>query len=358
MKKKTVAIVGTNGVPANYGGFETLAENLVIELSDKVDITVYCSKKQKQKLRTFCGAKLINVPLSGNGYQSMLYDTLTLIHAFFTHEIVLYLGPGVGFMLFFNKIFRKKLIVNYGGLNEWEREKLSPFIKKLGYISHKSATKYALYNIADNHVLGDSIEKRFNIEPIVIKYGGDHVSKIKITQEYINEFPFLKEKYYVSVSRAQIDNNLHLVLDAFKQMPDKKIVLISNYHSSDYGKKLLIDYNGISNIVMLNAIYNKDKLNCIRSNAVMYIHSHSYCGTAPSLVEAICLELPIVCYDVPQNRETMNNGSLYFKSSSDLKMIIDNLYPELDELKSISIALKSEYSWRKISKQYLDLFEK
>jgi hypothetical protein len=120
---KKVAIVGTAGLPANYGGFETLAQNLVKHLGSRFEFVVYCKKTPRIRRQDgFLGARLLYLPFDSNGWQSVLYDITSLFHAFSTADVILYLGPGVGFILPMNLLFRKNLIVNHGGLNEWERE--------------------------------------------------------------------------------------------------------------------------------------------------------------------------------------------------------------------------------------------
>ena len=124
--KKKVAIIGTNGIPANYGGFETLAQSLTKYLNREVDFIVYCSSRSyKKKYDSYNGAKLIYLPFKANGGQSFFYDLVATTLAWFSADVLLILGPSAGIILFLNKIFKKKLIVNHGGLNEWEREKFS-----------------------------------------------------------------------------------------------------------------------------------------------------------------------------------------------------------------------------------------
>lgn len=359
-KNKRVAIVGTNGIPAKYGGFETLAENLTFHLYSKYQITVYCSKKQKTGLKTYNNCKLITLPLNANGWQSIIYDFISLLHAWCKSDIILVLGPASGFALPLNVLFRKKIIVNHGGLNEWERKKYSTIQSKISYINHSTAAKFATHRIADNSLLADSIQSNFGEKAEVIRYGGDHANRVPITEAYLKKYPFLSNKYVVSVSRAQIDNNIHLVLEAFEQINSIKLVLVSNWQISKYGIDLKEKYKNHENMILLDAIYNQDELNLIRSNATIYIHSHSQCGTAPSLVEAMCLGLPIVSFDVPTNRETTQDKAIYFSDSTELKEAMNSLTEkDINNLKTQMYEIaNSNYSWQKITEQYELLFEK
>jgi len=359
--KKKVAIVGTNGIPAKYGGFETLTENITKNLNEKFDFIVYCSNKQKTGLKEFNNSKLINLPFNANGWQSIIYDTVSLFHAAIKSDVILYLGPGAGFILPIIKLFRKKIIVNHGGLNEWEREKYSYLQKKYLYFSRKISAKVIDAHIADNMPLVESLKKTFNIDAIKIEYGGDHINKLSKTDKLIEIFPFLYLDYDLSVSRAQKDNNLHVILEAYESIPNRNLVLISNWNVSDYGQKIKAKYfNKYSNIFIVDAIYDQDYLNVIRSNTSLYIHTHSQCGTAPSLVEAMNYNIPIICFDVPTNRATTFNSTLYFKDTKSLVKVISELSEkELDIIKDKLYQIaKDNYTWTIISKKYAELINK
>lgn len=358
-RKMKVAIIGTNGLPAKYGGFETLTDKLTKELNNNFDFYVYCRKtNKKERLKNFNNSKLIYLPFKANGAQSTIYDAVSMFHAWFTCDILLILGPAAGVILPLNFIFRKKIIVNHGGLNEWERTKYSWIVRKYIKFCHKVAAKSADHNLTDNIQLKINIKKLANQNSVVIRYGGDHVKKVKKNQDFIQKYPILKESYAISVSRAQEDNNLHILLEAFAEIKNLKLILISNWQISKYGRELKKKYSGKENVVLLDAIYDDKELNLLRSNALLYIHSHSQCGTAPSLVEAMCLNLPIVSYDVPTNRETTHNKALYFKNKDDLVKQINQLdQTTLSNVRNqLNLISDKHYRWNYISQQYSNLF--
>jgi glycosyltransferase involved in cell wall biosynthesis len=358
--KKKVAIVGTAGLPSNYGGFETLAQNLVKNLGSRYEFVVYCKKTPRARRQpTFLGARLVYLPFDSNGWQSLLYDIASLFHAFSTADVILYLGPGAGCMLPVNRLFAKNLVVNHGGLNEWERDKLSAIEKRYIFISHMIAARCSTNNVSDNFLLQRNIKQIFREDSVVIRYGGNHTSIPEDDPELQARYPFIREPYFVSVARAQIDNNLHVLIEAFKDMPDKKLVLVSNWSVSIYGRALFEQNQNINNIVLLPAIYDLRHLDYIRSRAAAYIHTHSSCGTAPSLVEAICLGLPIISWDVPTNRETTRERALYFNSKESLQAVISAVtQADLDAVKGALRPLATEeYRWDRICEQYAELFD-
>ncbi|MDD4600999.1 MAG: DUF1972 domain-containing protein [Negativicutes bacterium] len=359
-KKEKVAIIGTNGLPAKYGGFETLANYLTLNLKNEFEFVVYCSKTPASKrLKHFNEAQLIYIPLKANGWQSILYDAFSLFHSTFKSDVILYLGPGAGFLVPLIRLFKKRTIVNHGGLNEWERTKYSRFQRFVARMGHKYAAKYSFRNITDNLLLKESLKNSFNADSVVIRYGGNHARREKVDSVLLKKYSFLKSNYFVNISRAQEDNNLHLVLEAFRELPQKKLVMVSNWDISQYGIELKKSYKNIyKNIHILDAIYELKEINAIRSNAEAYIHSHSYCGTAPSLVEAMSIGIPIISFDVPTNRETTQNKALYFTSSKELIKTIKTL--NYDLIIENGLAMKRiadmEYTWVNIANKYFKLF--
>jgi len=365
MKKKKLALIGTNGIPAKYGGAETFYENLTRELSDKYDITVYCSKKQPKKEvgNSYLGAKLKYYPLSANGWQAIPFDTLSILHAARKADILYIFGASAVFVVsvlrFFG--FKKKVFFNHGGLNEWEREKYSPIMKAYSKWNRK-VTRDKVIHVVDNELYRKSLYDTFGIpeESVhVIRYGGDQARSVTPDDSFIQKYPFLKEEYYVSVSRAQVDNNLHIVLDAFAKMPDKKLVLVSNFKVSQYGIDLYEKYKkAFPNIILIPGIYDKQELNAVRSNAYAYVHSHSQCGTPPSLCEAMNLGLPIISFNAEVNHEVTGENALFFTTADDLVKIVENVSKrDLDVLSSKSLQLaKAELTWEHIGKQYSALF--
>ncbi len=355
-KKKKVAIIGCAGIPASYGGFETLAEYLTKELSDNFNFTIYCSSiyKKEDRIKFYNKSKLIYIPLKANGVQSILYDIVSTFHAWLNSDILIILGPAAGFILPLNLIFKKKIITNHGGLNEWEREKLSFFQKKYVYFNHKIAGLFSNENISDNLPLKKSLFNSFGFKSKVIEYGGNHVNIKKPSPFLLNKYPFLLSSYSLCVARAQVDNNLHILISAFNELQNHNLVIISNWNISEYGKKLWKKFQSIKNIFLVPAIYEKNHLDVIRSNTDLYIHSHSQCGTAPSLVEAMNYNIPIVCYDVETNRLTTENQSFYFNSMLSLKLLIKKLSKsDLKKLKKDMFRIANKkYSWKKISNKY------
>ncbi|MEL1253531.1 DUF1972 domain-containing protein [Flavobacterium sp. DGU38] len=357
MKNKRIAIIGTVGLPAKYGGFETLADHLVSNLSDKYDFTVYCSKKKyrkEERLLSYKGAKLHYIPLEANGIQSIPYDSLSILHALWRNDVLLILGVAGAWLLPFVRLFtNKKIIISIDGI-EWKRDKWSLLAKLYLWWSEKIAVKYSHIDISDNESIQDYTAIRYKTLSRVIEYGADHTMKVSPKSDDFEKYPFLKTKYAVKVCRIEPENNVHLVLEAFKIKSEMTLVLVGNWNNSDYGQKLKQKYKDAVNINLLDPIYEQREIDLIRGNASLYIHGHSAGGTNPSLVEAMYLKLPVLAFKVSYNITTTEGKAVYFSSVEDLVGEL-NILSERELLNiahQMSIIAERRYTWKTISRLY------
>lgn len=363
---KKVVLIGTNGVPAHYGGIETLAEYLTRDLNGGYDLYCYCSKTPREKqLNYYHNTKLIYMPMKANGWQSIFYDGWTILRSLCKHDVLVVLGCSCPPALFFKVFTKKHIVLNAIGGKETEKVRGLKLFGKIEVAIKKwmegMQARYADYVIIDNAANVEIFEKKHHVKALVAEYGGDHAVAEPITEEAVKKYPFLKGRYDVTVSRAQEDMNIHMVIDAYKQVPERTVVIVSNWLKSEYGQKLYSENVGkFDNIILVNAIYDQKELNTIRSNAALYLHTHSMCGTAPSLVEAMYLNLPVVCFKVPTNLETTEHKSVYFETVPELVEILRGLdAATLDRLKTdLNAIAVRRYNWKRISAIYKDCIDK
>ncbi|MBO7427287.1 MAG: DUF1972 domain-containing protein [Paludibacteraceae bacterium] len=349
---KQVAIVGCQGIPANYGGFESMVENIVGEnASSDVHYTVFCSGVDMPgRLHEYKGCTLKYINVKANGMLSVVYDIFCMMHTFRGYDTVLVLGVSGCMFLPVLKMFSKnRLVVNIDGL-EHKRAKWGWFARWILRSSEKLAVKCADVIIADNKGIQDYVSEVYAKPSTLIAYGGDHVIR-EIEEEkkekILSDYGLKKQDYAVCVCRIEPENNCHISLEAFSKS-DKKIVFIGNWNHSEYSKRLKKQYASYPNIHLLDAIYDLDILYVIRSNASIYVHGHSAGGTNPSLVEAMFFGMPIVAYDCVYNRATTHDKAYYFKDTADLMGLLSN---DLDGSSMRSIAEKN-YMWKDIALQY------
>lgn len=358
---KKISVIGTVGVPANYGGFESLVENIIGEnTSPDILYTIYCSSKNyTKKLESYKGAKLKYIPLDANGVQSIVYDIISLIKATKNSDTIVILGvSGCIFLPIYRLFSKKRLVINIDGL-EHKREKWGKWAKRFLKFSEKMAVKYANVIITDNKGIQDYVKKEYSKDSVLIAYGGDHVLQNIPDNECISilsKYKIEKNNYYFSVCRIEPENNVHITLEAFDKSGDK-IIFVGNWNRSIYGQELFDKYKNRKNIVLLNPIYDLKTLYALRKNCKAYIHGHSAGGTNPSLVEAMFFNIPIIAYDVVYNRETTENKALYFSDSESLIYSLkqnDLLMKQCaDDMFDIA---NRRYKWNIIAKQYEELY--
>lgn len=349
-KKITVSIIGCVGVPAQYGGFETLAEQLCIHLSDHLNLTVFCSSLvygKPERTNKWKHAQRIFLPLRANGLSSILYDLISLLKATRVSTTVLILGGSGGFFLPLIKYFNKKkvFIFHPDGL-EWKRNKWNPFIRAFLFISIKTACRYADKIILDNKALIGYF-KNYIHKSEIIEYGGDQF--LSYHDKYRHN-----EKFWLTIARSEPENNLTMIGNAMKQLKNINWVLITNWHKTRFGRNFFKEYNKYPNISILEATYNKQIIAGYLNSCEGYIHGHSKGGTNPSLSTALWLNKPIICHDNTYNRETTKNSGYFFSNTEELVNLIKHKRIMVDP-ETIMVA-KQNYTWKTISAKYDKLF--
>lgn len=354
--KFLISIIGTVGVPACYGGFESLVDNLLDYTPDGIQYRVFCSaKKYSERLTSYKGAQLVYLDRDANGISSILYDYESMKQSL-DCDIMLILGvSGCLFLPFIRRKFKGKIITNIDGL-EWRRDKWKWYARLLLRFSEWQAVLYSDVVIGDNVGIIEYVKGAYKKQATLIAYGGDHVHKVD-DEAFETDYPFLLTKYAVSVCRIEPENNIHIILEAFKSS-SLPLVVVGNWEDSGYGKHLKSEYKKYKNIHLLDPIYDSNRVNWIRSHADIYIHGHSAGGTNPSLVEAMCLGLPILAYDCIYNRSTTENQCLYWKTAEDISLLLEKEHNELAYVgKIMQEKGMSLYRWRTIAEQYNKLWK-
>lgn len=350
-----IAIIGTVGVPASYGGFETLVENLIDD--DTARYKVYCSGSHySERPKEYKNADLVYLPLSANGVQSILYDVWSVLHAVFSgHKHLLILGTSGAIVLPMLRLLcpKIKVVINIDGL-EWKRQKWKGFAKLFLKFSERLAVNFASVVVADNRAIAEHVETYYNSACETIAYGGDHAFIDDMAMPTA-ETAIGKEVYAFALCRIEPENNVHVILDAFSNAK-MNLIFVGNWQASDYGRSLVELYSSNSNIDLLNPIYDLHTLALYRAHCNVYVHGHSAGGTNPSLVEMMHFDKPIVAFDCVYNRATMEDKGLYFSSASSLSLILDdsNFGGNGSELGDIA---RRRYTWSVVREQYHKLFD-
>jgi hypothetical protein len=352
---KRIAIVGSHGLYANYGGWDQLVNNLAEKKSNNIEYLIFNSRDTPISKKYIPNVFVHRCFLKASGFEGLFFDFYSLLYSYFRVDTILLLGvqglPIVPLLLMFRK---NNIISNTGGI-EWERTKFGYFSKLYLRFCFRLSLKYSDQIIIDNKFFKKYIPNNpeYTSKLQIIPYGGIIDITLQSVTKYKNEYPFLDKEYFLSVSRSIEDNMVKELCDSFTNSV-KIVVIVSNLSSSAYGRDILKKYSTFSNIFLIDGLYNKPILDLVRRKSLAYIHTHTTCGTAPSLVEMVIAKKPILSIDRPQNRYTLNNEGLYFESFIQLQTLLGST-SNFDSY-IISKITRSKYSWQKVVPSYEKLF--
>jgi len=375
-KNTSIAIIGSRGIPNNYGGFECFTEILSQNLV-KRGYTIYVSCEhagKKNKPSTFNGVNLFYFPIKhpksaflGMFYE-ILYDVYSLFMASLKADQIYMLGYSAALFFFIPKLFRKTFYLNPDGF-EWKRAKFNSPIKFLLKINEIMGSFWADRIVADSKGIKEYYDKKYDIESSFIAYGADEIPPVKWDNEKLPEILKygikINPAYWLLVARLEPENNIHTIIEGYIKSDAKKpLIVVGNFDSPQYEqyiKSIVNELSADKKIVFTGGIYDLEVLNMLRQNCFGYLHGHSVGGTNPSLVEAMSMKNLLIAHDNQFNREVCEDTALYFLNSDELKYRINQVErnPEnYQEYKSRTYErVKKEYSWDKIVGQYHQLFK-
>ena len=383
---KDVFIVGSKGIPANYGGFETFVDNLVTrQVNPKIKYHVSCMTFDKSvKQYDYNGAECqeIYVPNIG-GAKAILYDLRSLDWALdtikernLTDGIVYILACRIG--PFLHKYIKKfhnhgfKVWVNPDG-HEWKRAKWSVPVRKYWKVSEKLMVKNADFLICDSKSIEEYIHedyRKYNPQTTFIAYGADITPSTlkqddKKVVDWFNKHDVKLNEYFLIVGRFVPENNYETMIKEFmKSKVNKDLVIITNVEKNAFYNSLKEEthFENDKRIKFVGTVYDAELLKFIRENALGYLHGHSVGGTNPSLLEALGSTKINLLYNVGFNKEVGEDSSLYWSLED------GSLANKLNEVEEISTEKEENfgklakqqiidnYSWEKIVNDYEEQF--
>lgn len=357
-----IGIIGTVGVPAGYGGFETLAENLVrFHCNRGMDeqLLVYCSEKAYEKKPDhYLSARLKYLPLSANGIQSVPYDIWSLFSAVRQGcDRILLLGVSGALVLpLLRMVSSVRIVTNIDGI-EWRREKWKGLARWFLRLSERLAVRYSHEVVADNGGIADYVRETYGRSCHIIAYGGDHAVSVEPVHYQGVKLP---ARYAFALCRIEPENNVDMILEAFAHLDNMPLVFVGNWKNSAYGLALQARYQEHANLLLLDPIYDVGILRHLRGNSSLYVHGHSAGGTNPSLVEMMHFGIPVLAFDCVFNRYTTENQALYFLHAVALRERAREFAST--ETQGVGVAMKriaeERYTWDAIGAAYFDLLNK
>lgn len=356
-----IAVVGSRGIPGNYGGFETFAERLGLGLVEKGHlVNVYCpAASSTTDERDYRGIKrtiVPNIPLKS--LDKISGSVLSCLHASFSKcDVILFLGVAPAIFAWIPRLTGKKLVVNIDGL-EWKRRKWGRFGAWYLKFSERLGALFCHEIVADSMVLKEYVKNEYEKDAVYIAYGADPGAAED--DGVLDKLGLKKNEYFLQVCRLEPENNSDLVIREYGLVDTElPLVIVGDAPYSDSYKNRLKEMAD-KRVMFVGAVYGRD-YDALRSNAFCYIHAHEVGGTNPSLLEALAAGNCVAALDVPYNLEVIDNAGLAFsRESGSLARILRHLLTDpaaMMELRQKAVKrIESYYSWGKIINAYEKLF--
>jgi glycosyltransferase involved in cell wall biosynthesis len=331
---RRIAILGTRGVPAAHGGFETFAERLALWLvARNWRVTVYCQEVGVGPIRedAWNGVERVIVPTSlGGAVGTMQFDWTCIRHAVRArHATVLTLGYNTALFCLWLRLYGVRNVINMDGL-EWMRAKWRWHERAWLWLNERAGCLLGNRLVADHPSIGDHLATRVSRGKItVIPYGADRVDEA--SPEPLTAFGVAPGGYSCVIARPEPENSIFEIVKAFSaKSRNHKLLVFGKYEAGHPYHDAVRQVAG-DEVEFVGPVYDAATVASLRFHSRLYIHGHQVGGTNPSLVEALGAGSAVLAHDNRFNRWVAQDAALYFSSLTECESQFDRLL-DSDEL--------------------------
>ena len=359
--RPSILMLGSRGIPAAHGGFETFVENLAPHLAERgCDVSVYCQEEGQESIweDNYRGVRLIHIPVKGNGPGStVIFDWIALNDSLKREGLLLSFGYATGAFSILPWLKRRRHIINMDGI-EWKRSQFGFLGKVSNYINERLAVIFAHRLIADHPRIADHLATRVSRSKITtIAYGADLITEADVDE--LSTVGVEPDKYAVIIARPEPDNSILEIVRAFsKRQRQRKLVVLGNFSDANKYHKL-VRSEASKEVIFPGAIYEKKIIRALRKFARFYAHGHRVGGTNPSLVEALGAGSAVMANDNEFNKWVAKNAAVYFKSENEIEHLIDALFGDDLLVSNLRKCARMEFeenlTWPKVLSEYQEL---
>jgi len=362
-KRLRIAILGTRGIPARYGGFETFAEELSTRLVERGhEVTVFGRRaflRPEAKPSEYRGIKIWNVPTIFHKYMETPIHGLSsfIMASKRDFDVVLICNAANSPFAWILNIKGLPFAVNVDGI-ERKRSKWNSLGKLWYRLGEKASVLFAAKVIADAHVIHDYYKERYSCESVVIPYGASALRRE--SGEILQKFGLKERDYLLYVSRLEPENNALGVIQAYRQsgigMP---LVVVGD---APYGREYIERLKQAANdSVVFTGFQFGEAYQELQSNCYLYIQATEVGGTHPALIEAMAYANCVVANGTPENEEVLGDAGVYYEKNNfeALSVLLKALANDPEKTKELGDKAKKRagvlYSWDKVSEAYEEL---
>lgn len=360
--RRTVRILGTHGVPANYGGFETAAENVAKFLVDRGwRVVVYCQVDGSGPITEdeWNGIERVNIPVATDGWRgTSKFDLRSIRHASKRRDICLTFGYNTAVFNTLQRLRGIPNVINMDGI-EWSRARWGPMKQAILYVNERIGCIVGDHLIADHPAIAVYLRKKAPDRKITtITYGAEAV--LDTPTDVLGEFGLEPRRYFTLVARPIPENSILEIVEGFsRKSRGHRLVVLGGFtpDTDDYHRAVMAAAS--DEVDFVGGIYDPERVQALRFHSLAYLHGHTVGGTNPSLVEALGAGNPVIAHDNEYNRWVALDAALYFSDADDVSAHVERLIDEPDLARTLSSAARArhaaEFTWERVAGQYEEL---
>lgn len=351
-----IALIGTRGVPARYGGFETAIEEVGRRLVEQGHrVTVYCRGVERAKqLHEYHGMHLVHLPaLRKRSLETLSHTALSVIHAMrHRPDAAIVFNSANAPMLPLLSMARIPFATHVDGL-EWKRSKWGPLGQRYYRVCERLAVWWSKELIADARGIADYYAQKFSAKTRLITYGAPLLKTAE--PRMLGTLGLESGKYHLLVARFEPENHVDLIVRGYSSTSAKfpLVVVGSAPYAEEYTQAIQDAAN--TNVKFLGGVWDQELLDELYAHPLAYWHGHSVGGTNPSLLRALGAGTAVNAYDVNFNREVLLEAGEFFKDSHDVATLVADT--EADPKRVAHRAMLSReraksYDWNDVAVAY------
>lgn len=359
--KPVLRILGTRGVPAAHGGFETFAEQLALHLvAQGWRVVVYCQEEGRGPCvqDVWQGVERVRIPVAGNGAKStIVFDWLATRHAARQRELCLTLGYNTALFCALLRFKGVPNLINMDGI-EWSRAKWGPLAKSWFWLNDWAGCWLGDHLVADHPEIKAHLATRVRADKITtIAYGAERIAAAD--EAPVRALGLQPGQYLTLIARPEPENSILEVVSAFsRQRRGVRLAVLGNY-VPEQAYHQAVKAAASDEVSFLGAIYDKTVVQALRFHSLAYVHGHQVGGTNPSLVEALGAGNAVIAHDNRFNRWVAGQGARYFDSVAGLDALLGELLADPTALAAMRAASRTRFeaalTWPKILGAYEQL---
>lgn len=358
----TVRMLGTRGVPANHGGFETAVENVGFFLRDQGwRVIIYCQTPGRGPITedVWNGIERVLIPTAGEGaLGTAQFDLRSILHASRFRDICLTMGYNTAGFNVIQWLRRIPNVFNMDGI-EWSRARWGRFKRSTLWINERIACWIGTELIADHPVIEQHLETRARKSKLTtIAYGANAVTEAPTAP--VTSRGLVPGEYLTLICRPVDENSiLELVKGFSSKRRNHCLAVFGNYdpETNEYHRAVMAAAS--DEVMFVGSVYDADEIAALRFHASGYLHGHTVGGTNPSLVEAMGAGNAVVAHDNPFNRWVVADGAVYFSNADEAADAISAILDDANLRRDLGAKNRrrhaAEFTWERIGGQYEQL---